>query len=158
MTNQERAYIETEYSCAYCGIKDKKSLTIDHIDGRKNKNSLSYDNLIVLCHNCHYQKTNKKIEIEEIKKIKKVLLYKTLTVFGINALKMASRNEYGVAATPFLLMHMVEMGMLKKEETICEEIELGTESGKLLNKIVSEARFIITEEGERIYKKWFKSR
>lgn len=155
MTNKERAYIETEYSCAYCGIKDKKSLTIDHIDGRKNDNSFSYDNLIVLCHNCHYQKTSKKIRIEEIKKIKKVLLFKTLTVFGVNALKMANRNEYGITAMPFLLMHMVEMGMLKEEEVICEETEYSIENGKVINSLVSEARFTITKEGKRIYGKWF---
>jgi|SRR3989344_5473423 len=153
MTNQERAYLETEYSCAYCGIKDKKSLTVDHIDGRKIKNSFNYDNLIVLCRNCHYQKTNKKIEIEEIKKIKKILLGKTLTVFGVNALKMAKRNKYGVTAIPFLLMHMIEMKMLKMEEILCEESVI--EDGRKTNSIVSEARYTITEEGKRIYKKWF---
>src|SRR3989344_524000 len=131
MTNQERAYLETEYSCAYCGIKDKKSLTVDHIDGRKIK----------------------KIEIEEIKKIKKILLGKTLTVFGVNALKMAKRNKYGVTAIPFLLMHMIEMKMLKMEEILCEESVI--EDGRKTNSIVSEARYTITEEGKRIYKKWF---
>lgn len=72
MNNTERAYTETEYSCAYCGLKDVANLTIDHINGRKGSNAYKYDNLVVLCHSCHHRKTHGKgIAIQDVKKTKK---------------------------------------------------------------------------------------
>ena len=40
-----------------CGNPDTPSLTIDHWDGNKHNNS--QDNLVVLCANCHQEKTKK---------------------------------------------------------------------------------------------------
>ncbi|MDQ3564784.1 MAG: hypothetical protein M3436_11795 [Pseudomonadota bacterium] len=48
----ELAYLETEDSCAYCGHKDLRSLTIHHLESTTPKNE-DYDNKMVLCHNCH---------------------------------------------------------------------------------------------------------
>jgi len=54
MTDTEEMILsETDGSCAYCGIKDYRVLTIQHIIQRKPKDE-SYDNKIILCHNCHH--------------------------------------------------------------------------------------------------------
>lgn len=98
---EKKAYIETEYSCAYCGQKGSENLTVDHVEGRSGNYWMRYDNLIVLCYNCHHRKTSRKgITLEDIKELKKMLLVKTLTQFGVNALKFAYRNDFGVVANP----------------------------------------------------------
>jgi len=69
--SKEKLYIETDYSCAYCGQKGLDNLSVDHIDGKNARKANSYDNLIVLCHNCHHRKTNGKgITLDQIKKLK----------------------------------------------------------------------------------------
>lgn len=78
-------------------------------------------------------------------------MVKTLTPYGVSALKLATRNNFGVAATPFLLEHLVEMGFLKYMEEISSYGDVG--EGGL--QVASEARFEITPEGLRIYNKWF---
>jgi hypothetical protein len=147
--NEEKAFVETEYGCAYCGQKGRENLTIDHIDGRSGQHGKKYDNLIVLCHNCHHRKTTAKdITVEDIKKLKKMLLIKTLTQFGINALKLAYRNNYGVAANPLHMYHLVGLGLFKQKDIISSLAEDGKE-------VATEALFTITEEGKRVYEKWF---
>jgi hypothetical protein len=54
--------------CLRCGWKET-TCDIHHILGRKIKNCNNHCNLTVLCPNCHRLVHNKKIDIEEIKKI-----------------------------------------------------------------------------------------
>lgn len=151
MTNEERAYIETDYSCAYCGIKGFENLSIDHIDGRQGPDWKKYDNLIVLCHNCHHRKTNAKgITLDEIKKLKKNLLIKTLTQYGVNAMKVSYRNDFGVASNPFFISHLLELGLFEQKG---DEMWSYSEEGKT---VITEALYTITDEGKRIYDKWLK--
>ena len=44
--------IETDGSCANCGLKSDRALTVHHIEQSAPKNE-DYDNKIILCHNCH---------------------------------------------------------------------------------------------------------
>jgi 5-methylcytosine-specific restriction endonuclease McrA len=70
MTIEEILFLETDDSCAYCGLHQKENLSIHHVDGDKTNNE--YENLIVLCHCCHHRVTNNKgISKEDIKKRKK---------------------------------------------------------------------------------------
>lgn len=78
-----------------------------------------------------------------------MLLNKTLTQFGVNALKFAYRNNYGVAANPFHMYHLVDLGLFKQKGDYIQGYE---EDGK---HVVVEAFFVITQEGKRVYKKWF---
>ena len=148
--SKEKLYIETDYSCAYCGQKGLDNLSVDHIDGQNARKANSYDNLIVLCHNCHHRKTNGKgITLDQIKKLKKSLIYKTLTLYGVNAIKTCVRNNYGIAATPFLVNHLVELGLLK----FTEEISSYGSNG---HEVSTEALYQLTDEGKRIYDKWLR--
>ena len=149
MTNEERAFIETDYACAYCGVKGFENLSIDHIEGRNGHYYKKYDNLIVLCHNCHHRKTtNKGIDLDKIKKLKKNLIIKTLTQYGVNALKFAVRNKQGVVANVILLSHLVELGFFRKGEVA---MSYGPLEG---NNLGEDVLFLITEEGKRIFNKW----
>jgi 5-methylcytosine-specific restriction endonuclease McrA len=49
----EMLFSETDGACAYCGIKDYRVLTTHHINQQEPKDE-SYDNKIILCHNCHH--------------------------------------------------------------------------------------------------------
>jgi len=115
---EERLYAETDGGCAICGIRDQRILTIHHIEHENKKPDDSYDNLIVLCHNCHISHhQGKGLKKTELKKIKKRLIQKTLTQFGVNALKEAKRKK-SVSGAPFLLSHLLEMGYLKFDELL----------------------------------------
>ena len=137
-------FVETDDSCAICGIRGIGVLTEHHIDGDRSTNT--YDNLIVLCHNCHHAHHNGKgLTREQIVDRKRHLIQKTLTTPGLNAMKIASRNNFGVVAMPFLLYHLVGMGYMTKEE---EQMGYGEQED-------ATARFAITERGRSLLSKWF---
>lgn len=159
MTEIERAYLETNYSCANCGSRGNETLTIDHIEGRKIAHANEYDNLIVLCHNCHHQKTSQKgITLKDIKALKRTLAQNYLATYGVNVLKLCMRNKNGVVAMPFLVLHLIEMGLLKKQEMQMGYDVTGDafEQKNVYSGIIVTARYIITDKGKRIYNKLIK--
>lgn len=116
-----------------------------HIDG--DRANSKYDNLIVLCHNCHHIYTNGKgISREQIEERKRHLIQKMITIYGLNAMKIAERNNFGVIALPFLLYHLVNMGYMTKEEN---QMGYGSQIKD------ATARFAITDSGRGLLKKWF---
>ena len=119
-------FSETDGACAYCGNKDYHVLTIHHIIQREPKDE-SYDNKLLLCHNCHalYHQQQGPSE-DELRSIKKRLILKTLTQQGANALKEAFRKGI-VVASPYLVNHLREMRLLESWETI-SSFEDGTMS------------------------------
>lgn len=70
---------------------------------------------------------------------------KTLTQYGLNALKIANRNGFGVVAMPFLLFHLVDLSYMTKEEN---QMGYGDQED-------ATARFSITKSGRELLKKWF---
>ena len=144
MKTSDLIYLETDDSCAICGAKGIGILSEHHIDSNRYNNE--YDNLIVLCHNCHHKITNKKgLSEEEIINRKKHLINKTITTYGLNAMKIAKRNNFGVIALPFLLYHLVDLGYMSKEE---DQMGYGEQDD-------ATSRFAITEKGISILNKWF---
>jgi hypothetical protein len=144
MMVRDYVYAETEDACAICGVRRPEWLSIHHIDGDDSNNA--YDNQVVLCFNCHHQYHNEKgLSREQIDERKRHLIMKTLTQYGLNALKIAARNNFGVIAMPFLLLHLVEFGYMNKEE---RQMGYGAQED-------ATARFAITESGRRLVAKWF---
>jgi len=83
----------------------------------------SYDNKILLCHNCHHAYHQKKgATAEELQEIKCRLIIKTLTRPGLNALKEAYRRGR-VVAMPFLVNHLVEFDYLKFREELSSLVD-----------------------------------
>lgn len=139
----DRLYTETDDTCALCGFRDTQALTIHHIDG--NHGNDVYENTIILCHNCHTRyHQSKGITLEDITARKRHLIYKTVTTYGVNALKIAARNKFGVIAMPFLLYHLVDLGYMSKEE---DQMGYGAQSD-------ATARFAITDRGLETLKEW----
>lgn len=139
-------FYETDDSCALCGARNLDLLTVHHID--ENRKNNTYDNLVVLCSPCHtsYHKPSCILPTKEsIETRKRSLIHKTLTTFGLNAMKIASRNKFGVVGFPYMLYHLCELGYMKKEEA-----QMGY--GDIEDVT---ARFSITEHGEKVLEKWF---
>lgn len=146
LKTDDRLYQEVDDSCGLCGLRGTDLLTIHHIDGNRRHNA--YENQIVLCHNCHSRyHSGKGITEAQIRTRKRHLIEKALTVHGVNALKIAARSKIGVAAAPFLLFHVVDLGYLKKEETISS---YGGHGGE----VEMEARFSITANGRSVLAEW----
>ncbi|HDY87810.1 MAG TPA: HNH endonuclease [bacterium] len=147
---KELLYIETEGSCANCGFKDNRALTIHHLKQSKPKNE-AYDNKILLCHNCHHIHTTKKgLSDIELNSIKKRLIIKTLTRPGLNAMKEAYRHK-SVYALPFLVNHLIEMGYLYLEVAQCSFTEDELSEDK---SYVGTGWYLLTQEGEKLLEKW----
>lgn len=143
MKLEDRLYGEVDDSCANCGVRDRQNLTVHHIDDDRSNNV--YDNQIVLCHNCHTRHhQGKGLTTEQVRDRKRHLLARTITTFGLNAMKIAARNGEGVIAMPFLLFHLVDLGYMRKEE-----LQMGYGS------IEATCRFSISEEGKRVLQAWF---
>lgn len=145
MDVRDYVFIETNESCALCGQKNLGNLTEHHIDGNKKNND--YDNRIALCHNCHCRFHSKRdVTKESIVTTKRRLIVKTLSHFGLNAMKIARRNNSGVIAMPFLLYHLVDLGLMKQEES---QMGYGEQED-------ATAFFSLTEKGKKFHDKWFK--
>jgi predicted transcriptional regulator len=145
MKVEDYIFAEADNACALCGHKELQSLTKHHID--ENDRNNEYDNLIILCRNCHCRFHEKKgVSKNTIKTTKRRLIIKTLTHSGINALKISKRNNVGVIAMPFLLYHLVDLGLMTKEEN---QMGYGVQDD-------ATARFAITIKGKKFYKKWLK--
>ena len=137
-------YIETDDSCSICGTRGIAILSEHHIDGHRSNNS--YDNLIVLCHNCHHSLHNSKgLTNDQIKEREKHLIQKTITTYGLNAMKIAARNNFGVIAMPFQLYHLVDLSFMTKEE---DQMGYGEQH-------VATVHFAITDEGRTLLSEWF---
>jgi len=144
MKTSDLIYFETDDSCAICGTRGIDVLSEHHIDSDRSNNE--YDNLIVLCHNCHHKITNDKgLSKAIIEDRKRHLIHKTMTTYGLNALKIAKRKNFGVIAMPFLLYQLVDLGYMTKED---EQMGYGEQKD-------ATARFAITEKGKQILDKWF---
>ena len=143
MKTKDLLFIETDDTCALCGEKERRALTIHHIDGDDSNNV--YDNQIVLCHNCHSRHHNHKgVPKIAIVDRKRHLIARTVTQYGINALKIAARNNFGVVAMPFLLYHLVDLGYMDKLE---DQMGYGEQED-------ATARFSINAEGRRVLNEW----
>jgi hypothetical protein len=144
MKASDLIYFETDDSCGICGARGFDNLSEHHIDSDRSNNE--YDNLIVLCHNCHHKHHNDKgLSRDKIEYRKRHLIQKTITTYGLNAMKIAKRNNFGVIAMPFLLYHLVDLGYMIKEE---EQMSYGDQDD-------ATARFAITKKGKDILTKWF---
>ena len=149
MDFDEILFFETDGACAYCGIKDSRVLTIHHIEQSEPKNE-SYDNKIMLCRNCHSLfHEGKSPTLEEILKIKKRLIYKTLTQQGVNALKEAYRKKC-VVASPYLVNHIVEMQLLKEGDMIMSYGEPNDRE----HEVGMHVSYELTDKGRRFVEKW----
>ena len=143
MKTKDLLFIETDDTCALCGEKERRALTIHHIDGDSSNNV--YDNQIVLCYNCHKRHHDKKgVPTNAIVDRKRHLIARTVTQYGINALKIAARNNFGVVAMPFLLHHLVDLGYMDQLE---DQMGYGEQED-------ATARFSINDEGRRVLEKW----
>jgi hypothetical protein len=141
---KEILFSETDGSCAYCGIKDFRVLTIHHIIQQEPKDE-SYDNKIVLCHNCHHlYHQDKGPSMDDLKGIKKRLICKTLTQQGVNAVKEAYRKGLVVAA-PYLVNHLVELELLSFRDYISS---YGNDTQ------IIDAIYELTENGRLFAEKW----
>lgn len=145
-TTHDLLYAETEGSCAYCGLKDFRVLTVHHIHQQEPKDE-SYDNKIVLCHNCHQlYHESKGPSCKDLRDIKKRLICKTLTQQGVNALKEAARKGI-VVGVPYLLNHLVEMQLL-------ELITVSTRYILEKSETIASAAYKLTDDGTNFIEKW----
>lgn len=144
MKLEDRLNSETDDACAICGLRGPSILTVHHIDDDPKNNA--YDNMIVLCYNCHSRHHQSKgLTEQHIRDRKRHLILKTVTQYGLNAMKIADRNGFGIVAMPFLLYHVVDLGYLSKEES---QMGYGEQEDET-------ARFAITAKGKEILRRWF---
>jgi hypothetical protein len=162
MKLDDRLYQEVDDSCALCGLRGIDVLGIHHIDGISKNNV--YENTIVLCHNCHRRfHDNKGVTESHVRDRKRHLIHKTLTIYGLNALKIADRNGTGVVAMPFLLHHLVDLGYMEQNEPVMGYDPVGVvdfsgSPSEGMFDVAQEdalARFSITDRGRGMLAAWF---
>ena len=143
----EMLIAETDGACSYCGIKDYRVLTTHHIIQQEPKDD-SYDNKILLCHNCHHlYHNNKGPSQKDLLDIKKRLIFKMLTQQGANAMKESYRKGM-VAGSPYLINHLVELQLLEFVEVIST---IDTHSNE---EAIVDAIYQLTSKGRQFAEKW----
>lgn len=147
-STEELLYLETDRRCAVCGIGDSRVLTIHHLVQAEPKDE-SYDNKILLCHNCHVAHHQQKgASAAELQEIKRRLIIKTLTTPGLNALKEAYRRGR-VVAMPFLVNHLVEFGYLTFQEELSSLSDDRSDRESVIDAV-----YTISDKGRRLPEKW----
>ncbi|MFH2048724.1 MAG: HNH endonuclease [bacterium] len=139
---------ESGFQCAYCGQHDGMNLTLHHIIPERDGGKTAPNNLIALCYNCHHRvEDTKTINVKDIRKLKRYLVHRRLTQAGVNALKIAYKNSFGVIATPFTVEHFLEENLLKHVET---QMNYGGKDG------ITEATALyrITKKGKEMVELW----
>lgn len=145
MRSEDWLYLETDDACAICGTRGRRVLTIHHMDGDRTHNS--YDNRIVLCHNCHrgYHERGGVTKAQVVAR-KRQLMIRTLTQYGVNALKIAYRSKSGdVSGMPFQLHHLIQLGYLKQGQ-----------AWMIHGEYPAMAQFTLTPAGRDIVERWLK--
>ena len=146
MKTRDRLFLEADNECALCGTRNPNVLTIHHIDGDSRNNT--YENQVVTCNNCHIaHNQDKGFSTEEIRATKRILIMKTITQIGLNALKESARREV-VYGAPFLLNHLVDLGYLQFREA--GELR-GLEGGPI---VFEGAYYEATEKGKSVLDEW----
>lgn len=51
-----------DYRCVYCGVNDKRKLTIDHVIPKCRNGNDTWDNVVVACNKCNNEKGNLTLE------------------------------------------------------------------------------------------------
>lgn len=139
---------EAGYQCAFCGHRDGLNLTTHHIKRERDSGKTTFENLIALCFNCHHRVDETgSISGKDIRRLKRYLVHRRLTQAGVNALKIAYKNPFGVIATPFALSHLVEEKLLKHVET---QMTYSGEEGET----EATALYRITPKGRRLVEQW----
>ncbi len=139
---------EAGFQCPYCGHRDGLNLTIHHIQRERDGGKTEYNNLIALCFNCHNRvDETRTIPDKDIRRLKRHLVQKSLTQPGVNALKVAHKDESGVVAHPFLVQHLVDANLL---DYIEYQMSYSTDEGE--TEVT--ALYRITAEGREIVKQW----
>src|SRR6266536_2254834 len=141
---------EAGYQCVYCGHRDGLNLTIHHILRTRDGGKTSFYNLMALCYNCHHRvDESNTIADKELRRLKRYLIHKRLTQAGVNALKIAYNNSFGVVAAPFAITHLVEEKLLKYIKW--QMFEVDRETG---GETEAMALYRITDKGRKIVEDW----
>lgn len=148
MKVEDFLWSETDDACALCGCRERRALTIHHIDEDPTNNE--YDNRIVLCYNCHrrHHESQSDITVEQIKDRKRRLIMKTLAQWGLNALKLAQRRGHVIGA-PYLLNHLVDLGLLKHDN----DWEVASVNDQ---DVEVTCQYSVTDKGRYLLDRWFK--
>ena len=147
---EDLIYAESDGGCAHCGIRDSRVLTVHHLTQAAPKIE-DYDNKIVLCHNCHQAHHAGKGPTEsQLRVIKRRLIAKTLTVTGLNAMKLAYRKGE-VVAIPFLLLHLVELRLLEQTQVFSSWDGIGDQNSHSLD---AEVGYRLTDRGRVLLERW----
>ena len=139
---------EAGYQCAFCGHRDGLNLTAHHIKRERDGGKATYNNLIALCFNCHHRADETgSIPEKDIRRLKRHLVHRRLTQAGVNALKIAYKNRFGVIAFPFAVQHLVDEKLLLYVET---QMTYSDDDGEA----EATALYRITRKGEQLTEQW----
>ena len=56
--NRENIYKRDDYTCVYCGSKDRSTFTLDHVIPQSQGGPNSWDNLVTACKRCNGEKAD----------------------------------------------------------------------------------------------------
>ena len=106
-----RVLEESGYQCAFCGHRDGLNLTAYHLLRERDGGKATVYNLIALCYNCHHRiDESGTMSDKDLHRLKRHLIHSRLTQAGMNALKIAYGNPFGVIASPFAVLHLAPRG------------------------------------------------
>lgn len=60
--NRMNVFRRDGWSCVYCGDRDKRSLTIDHVVPQSKGGKNSWENLVTACKSCNHKKSDLSLE------------------------------------------------------------------------------------------------
>lgn len=142
---------ESGLQCAYCGHRNGLKLTHHHLEPKRKGGEASYENLITLCQPCHNKTEKGTITARDLRRMKRLLVHRFLTIPAVNALKIAATNSSGyVVIFPFLVKHLEEGGYLEQISVSVSPLL------DLWDGTPHSATYRITKKGLSLHNRWLK--
>ncbi|TSA00874.1 MAG: HNH endonuclease [Nitrospiraceae bacterium] len=142
---------ESGLQCAYCGHRNGLKLTHHHLDPKREGGAASYENLITLCRTCHTKAEKSIITAKELRRMKRLMVHRYLTIPAVNALKIAATTgEDYVVIFPFLVKHLDEGGYLEQVSVPVHPIH------DVFDGAPNAVTYRITKKGLSLYEQWLK--
>ncbi len=142
---------ESGLQCAYCGHRNGLKLTHHDLDPKRKGGAASYENLIALCRTCHNKAEKSSITAKELRRMKRLMVHRYLTIPAVNALKIAATTGNGyVVIFPFLVKHLEEGGYLEQVSVPVSPLL------DLFDGAPYSASYRITKKGRSLHNRWLK--
>jgi 5-methylcytosine-specific restriction endonuclease McrA len=99
---RKEIFLRDNFTCQYCGVRNRDLLTIDHVVPRHHGGKHSWDNLVCACRACNHRKGGKRLDESKLSLHRLPFQPRMTTYYMLKRYALSYSSE--AAWAPYLLM------------------------------------------------------